>query len=195
MFDQETTTTYTTVPPTIITAPIRYLDNGTTQSYCPEDIDYTDGQILFSGSIYANQESCKPNAGNAGNWYSFPGATAGSNNSSSNAPDSICPRGWRVTLNAASNRRSWSYLITKTYNISTSGFNDSSVRYLPMSFVRSGNYNQGSLNNRASNGYYWSSVADSSNVAYYLRFYSGLLDPQSNYSSKYLGFSVRCIAR
>lgn len=62
-------------------------------------------------------------------------------------------------------------------------------------FVRSGYVNPNShyLNRAGYYGYYWSSVAYSSSGAYSLRLYSSGVVP-SNYTSRYYGQSVRCVA-
>ena len=119
-------------------------------------------------------------------------STAGGQ-SSSREPNSICPKGWQLTTNTATDVKSFDYLIRTTYNIQETD-SDSRVRPLPMSFIRSGDYSLGSLNHRGSYGYYWSAVASSSTRAYNLRFYSGYLLPQ-NGGNKYYGFSVRCVSR
>ncbi|MDE7356611.1 MAG: DUF1566 domain-containing protein [Rikenellaceae bacterium] len=49
----------------------------------------------------------------------------------------------------------------------------------------------GSLNNPGGVGDYWSSVAGSSDDAYYLRFISSNL--RVYYGGKQFGFSVRCV--
>ena len=62
-------------------------------------------------------------------------------------------------------------------------------------FVRSSyvNPNNHYLNNAGNYGNYWSSVANSSSSAYALNFYSGYVDPSTNYY-RYNGQSVRCVA-
>ena len=55
--------------------------------------------------------------------------------------------------------------------------------------VRPGDY----LNVAGSSGVYWSSVGRNSSNAYYLTFASGNVYP-SNYSGRYNGYSVRCVA-
>ena len=139
------------------------------------------------------QKSCNPNTGNAGNWYSWPAATAGGYYiKNRNAPNSVCPRGWRLTVDAATDIKSWSYLITKTYNISDT--NDSKFRPSPLSFIRSGRYDQGSLYARASFGYYWSSTDYYNERASSLFFLSSNLNLEM-IEHKYYGYSVRCVSR
>ena len=67
-------------------------------------------------------------------------------------------------------------------------------RKYPVNFVYSGSVYSGSVSNRGSNGYYWSSTAGSSGNAYSLYFNSSNVYPSSGYD-KYSGFSVRCLAQ
>ena len=181
--------------------PYRYDKDGTgdvnnLQYYiCPEDIETTDGQVLFSGDVYMNQKSCKAMTGNAGNNYSWPAATAGGYNEIIfNEPNSVCPRGWQLTANIATNPKSLYYIIRTAYAIQNN--NDSKFRLLPLSFVRSGRYEQGLLNGRATLGFYWSLEASNSTTAAGLRFDKNYLYIQTNnYYNKTYGASVRCVSR
>ena len=60
-------------------------------------------------------------------------------------------------------------------------------------FPYAGAVNGSSLDAVGSNGYYWSRTACSADNAYYLRFGSSGVNP-ANYSNRYRGFSVRCVA-
>ena len=64
----------------------------------------------------------------------------------------------------------------------------------PYYFVRSGYVDDTRLYAFASNGYYWSSTAAGSSIAYYLLYYSGALYPAGQ-ANRYFGFSLRCVAR
>ena len=57
----------------------------------------------------------------------------------------------------------------------------------------SGLYNSGGANNVAQSGLYWSRSAYSKGMAYVLYLNSSAVNPQ-NYTNKYAGFSVRCVA-
>ena len=141
-----------------------------------------------------NQKSCKPDASNAGNYYSWPAATAGGKLSSGDEISSICPKGWQLTVNATSEVKSWYYLIRNTYSISDSYY--SKLRPLPLSFICSGSYYQAAPYNRGILGNYESSSAYSSSNMYYLLFNFGELNPSHNYAyGKNIGMSVRCVAR
>ena len=65
-----------------------------------------------------------------------------------------------------------------------------------LSFLRSGNYNydSGALNNRGTNGNYWSLRGNSGTNANNLNFNSTNINPQ-NGNNRGNGFAVRCLAR
>ena len=67
----------------------------------------------------------------------------------------------------------------------------------PLFFVRSGNVHiSGFLNNSGNYAYYWSSTAHTdTNYAYYLAFDADTNVDPSYWGSRYLGFSVRCLAQ
>ena len=60
-------------------------------------------------------------------------------------------------------------------------------------FVYSGNVNGASVNNRNSNGNYWSASGNNSNNAYNLNFNSSNVNPGTNNNNKYNGRMVRCL--
>jgi hypothetical protein len=59
-------------------------------------------------------------------------------------------------------------------------------------FPASGNRNGTGLNNRGSNGNYWSASLKSAANGYNLYFISGGVIP-ANYSNRFYGFSVRAV--
>ena len=59
-------------------------------------------------------------------------------------------------------------------------------------FTASGNRNGTGLNNRGSNGNYWSASLNSQTNGYNLNFNSGGVSP-ANYGSRFNGFSVRAV--
>ena len=109
-----------------------------------------------------------------GGYYNFCAASAGTVCSSSSVQDAtqdICPKGWRLpTLNEMSGITSY-----------TSAFSP----------VLSGRYNNGSLIDTGSLGFWWSATAVSS-VSQYNLFYNGSR-LNNFYDYKYYGLSVRCI--
>lgn len=97
------------------------------------------------------------------------------------------PNGWRLPT-----RSEWAILAEEfgqDENGELNGTKLSEALDLPLS----GNRNGGSTYDQGSYGYYWSSVANNNNNAYNLNLNSSDVSPQS-YGSKWLGFTVRCIA-
>ena len=175
--------------------PYRYASAGSIGT-CPST-DIEDSATLLGrakglyGNNYekkiTNQVECKPNTFNAGNWYHYPTATAGSKDVS-DAPNSICPKGWQLPPNSGS--KSYYNLIRTAYGITTSS-SDSGIISSPLSFIRSGMYypDTGTLGNRGNNGGYWSSTS-----AYALGLKSNKLNPQQS-TQKYFAHPIRCVSR
>ena len=146
-----------------------------------------------------------------GNYYNWTAAIA-SNNSSSltqdtlndiskNPKNSICPKGWRlptVSNQSAASPGSTNEFARLNYlynNNRTSGENsDSGLLAEPLWFLRSGGVNNRSFHNYNEDGYYWSSVPNSSN-AYALTFNNSNVIPTNGGGSRYRGRSIRCVAR
>lgn len=124
-----------------------------------------------------------------GNFYQWNAATAGTGDTitSTNATDSICPKGWKLPTSNNSNPGSFGDLI--------GSLNRTTITQAPYYFNPSGYVRPGSLWYAGSRGYYWSSTAGSSTSGvYYLVFYSDFFGP-SGYGERYYGRSVRCLAR
>ncbi len=68
------------------------------------------------------------------------------------------------------------------------------IRSYPNNFLYSGGVDSGSVNNRGSSGFYWSSTAYHYNGAYRLSLSSSNIYPGTDYSYKYIGRSIRCLA-
>ena len=152
-----------------------------------------------------------------GNYYSWHAAiadtTAYTSNNTSVTNTSICPTGWHLpkggnNQNTANNEfLAFSEALigakpanydsqTYPYYTGTPEGTDASnkLRAYPNNFVYSGYVGSGSVYNRGSYGYYWSSTANSSDDAYYLYLDSSYVTPGTSDSSKYLGWTVRCVA-
>ena len=130
-----------------------------------------------------------------GNHYTWNAATAGTGGTitSTNATDSICPKGWQLPTSNNTNSGSFGGL-TAAYSISNNTAGNTALVSSPLYFVRSGNVYWGSLVDAGNVGLYWSSTAYSStNFAYALRFLSGYVYPSNGYY-RYRGSSVRCLA-
>ena len=131
-----------------------------------------------------------------GNYYDWPMATAMSGQSLTNdgdeAPDSICPKGWR--LPPYSGAKSYYNLLDSTYGIDT----NSGVQLVvfPFNLLRAGDYYcNGYFVSQGQNGELWSSTAsDDSEAAHSLYF-----DAEDGYDNgawnRGRAFSSRCVAR
>ena len=130
---------------------------------------------LTSGDTYTEARSAINSNTSYGGYYNYCAASAGTVCSSSSAQDAtqdICPKGWRLpTDNEMGGITSYASAFSPVY---------------------SGYYNDGSLVNTGSSGYWWSATAYSRFYQYRLYYYGGSLYTNS-YGNKYLGNSVRCI--
>ena len=109
---------------------------------------------------------------------------------------SICPRNWKLPTSNNQSKGSFYYLLSKyglTSSVSAGSYN---IARSPLYFVRSGHVYPGgpSLNEPGISSHYWSSTPRSSAPAYSLTFNSTGVYPSGSYV-RYLGFSLRCLAR
>ena len=123
--------------------------------------------------------TCKHNSTNTsyGVYYNYSGATAGTITGTSNttaASQDICPKNWRLPTNSE-----------------YSGITSSVSAFSP---VYSGYYDNGSLINTGTAGYWWSSTARTAYSRYGLSYSSGSLSTVSGFF-RYYGFSVRCVRK
>ena len=69
---------------------------------------------------------------------------------------------------------------------------DTNLLLAPLSLVRGGNHNNGSLSSQSEYGDYWSRQLNNAASGYYLHFRSGVVAPQkSDYRGR--GFALRCL--
>ena len=150
----------------------------------------------------------------AGNYYNWT-ATIASNNSTNIgstaeeiASNSICPKGWRLpnasqTDNIYNEFGRMLYQAEITAKVSAGnnsvGYYDGAtsfnkLRANPYYFVRSGGIVGGALYNSGVYGDYWSSTVSSSTGAYLLALIGTGIYPARN-DVRYVGWSVRCLAR
>ena len=97
-----------------------------------------------------------------------------------------CPEGWRLPTKAEYSNFSTT---TFTWDATNSG-RTYNGNWFPAAGCR--HSGDGSMSNVGSNGIYWSASPNSENYGCYLHFYSGSVNPASNYYRAY-GFSVRCV--
>ncbi|MBR2862915.1 MAG: hypothetical protein IKB97_05075, partial [Bacteroidaceae bacterium] len=151
-----------------------------------------------------------------GNYYTWAAAiadtTAYTTNNQSVENYSVCPSGWHLPKGgrkANVNVSDFWKLSRATIGADPANFADdyfyytgtpegtdasNKMRAYPNNFVYSGSVNSGSVFQRGSYGYYWSSTASSSNIAYNLNLNSSYVYPSTNGIYKYSGRTVRCVA-
>ena len=167
-----------------------------------------DSQYTSLAACQAEHPDCSIH-NHAGNYYNWSAAVASNDTSGittqyDNAPDSICPAGWRLPVardsaNTAASRE-WGLLLAAEGIITsptgdgytTNGFNN--IRISPLWLVRSGYVYYRSLTTDGEMGNYWSSTVYSSSDAY--RFYFMHNDMESAWSAgRRRGYSIRCLVK
>ena len=164
-----------------------------------------------NASDRASTPATSTNTYSYGNYYTWHAAIADTTEYTSGDHDttSICPTGWQIPLgntstgdiaqgesDTANKVGGFSYLDRKmggTGQIQTTSADSLRWRKYPVNFLYSGLVSSGSVSNRGSYGYYWSSTAYSSNSAYYLGLSSTNVGPGTYSSIKYVGQSIRCL--
>ncbi len=128
-----------------------------------------------------------------GAYYSWTAATAGTGDAdlnSSDAPSSICPKGWKLPPNSGNG----SYTnFTSAAGIANNVDGSNKIRFAPYNFPYAGSVLDSALDGVSSFGLYWSRTAYSDTDAYHLPFTSSGVYP-AFYNYRYVGRSVRCVA-
>ena len=143
-------------------------------------------------------------------YYSWDAATLGSGRSIStdntDAPYSICPKGWRLPTTRTTSATNWQttsdfYVLAHQYGLdSTTSASESDNGFYTLAgpgttpnFLLAGRYGNNSFYNGGLNGFYWSVTSHSStSSARGLFFYPNNVN--SAYENfRYYGFSVRCL--
>ena len=172
------------------------------------DIKYT--SLSACASAGHTEGECKHY--HAGNYYNWTAAIASNNSSSlttqySNAPNSICPAGWRLPIATNADQSVYEFgellyeqgITTQRVGAPTEYANNGfdNIRKTPLWFVRSGDISD-SLINSGVHSFYWSNTVDARDKAYYLYFDNTVSWPASSGIGAYGkngGMSVRCLAR
>jgi uncharacterized protein (TIGR02145 family) len=139
-------------------------------------------------------------SGAIGGWNTVPAAANGAWADGSKTGTDPCPAGFRVPTNAQ-----WAGVIANNIRSSTGSWANGTANFgsalhwgpdvstknltLPAAGYR--NDTNGALNNRGSNGYYWSSTENGTTNANILFFNSINASPSANKRTH--GFSVRCV--
>ncbi|MBQ2695127.1 hypothetical protein IJG04_00600, partial [Candidatus Saccharibacteria bacterium] len=142
----------------------------------------TSGTSYSGQYVWGNDTQCTSSSTTAcAGYYSYATATAGTNPSSGTSSYDICPANWRLPTSAELTT------LEKTY---TSG---ATLTASPFLGVYAGRYNNSSFYDGGSVGYYWSSTAYNSSLAD--RLYFGSSSAGINGTTKYYGYSIRCVAK
>ena len=156
---------------------------------------YTDPEFFNYAGNYPSQQATNK----YGNFYNWPAATAGTNPSSGDSQYDICPKNWRLPSASTSATTSEFYTMLNNY-ISTgtwsstywTGVTTTNFTNAPVSLVFSGSYYE-TLSNQGSRGWWFSSTAYGSSLAFDLFANSdGLVSPSSDVE-KDSGLSIRCL--
>ena len=176
----------------------------TATAWCKTDSSNCDDQSMLATNNTANfttntsstQSSNIYSYGNYYNWYS---ATAGNgtySKSSGNVSGDICPAGWHLPTgkDASGDFGVLDVAMGGTGAYQSTAEASNRWRSYPNNFVYSGYAHGSSVGYRGSDGYYWSSSAYNSNLAYVLYFYSSSVTPGTIKSNKYDGRVARCVS-
>ena len=170
-------------------------NSGGTTTWTPTSCS-TDGACAMNGNTV-----CTGSGSSRKCWYSWYAATAGSgtaSQTSGEAPNSICPKGWRLPSNNENNYNKSFAVLTKAYlgidSAETSGSYHVKLEGLPLNFARLGQYVSGSQIN-VNDGNYWNSVAFSAEKAGRLSYSYGSNGIWPNDSlKKFQGPVMRCVS-
>ena len=144
-------------------------------------------------------------------YYSWDAATLGSGRSIStentDAPYSICPKGWRLPTSGADHDDGWKrgdfYKLATAYGIDLENDHYASWEYdyvniigpgTPPNILLASNYSYGFFEYEGEFGTYWSSTSSSStDHAMYMSLDSNI-DVAEGYFNRFYGQSIRCLA-
>ena len=171
----------------------------------------------FNSDNYSYVYNTGKNASNCSSpgcysYYSWDAATLGSgrgiSTENTDAPYSICPKGWRLPTSGNSSNGEWKRgdfyalataygadLENNYYQISSTFYNNAGPNTTVPNFLLAGYYDYGSFGDGGSRGIYWSSTSyGNSNYARDLYFNSSRVDSAGN-DRRRSGFSVRCLVK
>ncbi len=170
--------------------------------------DNTANRVTYASSDTMSTSANLYSYGNYYNWYSATAGRGTYSKSSGNTDGDLCPAGWHLPTGTGSGE--FGLLSNSLGGYQSSGVAQQMtsstsptvtimlkrIRHFPNNLVYSGSVSGGSVSNRGSRGYYWSSTAVSSNYVYSLYFdsISSVSPGTSNGGNKYHGRSVRCVA-
>ena len=167
-----------------MTQNLKIIDKTITPADSNVTANYTIPASSISGfSSYDTSNAYVDSYGGLYTWYTATAGTGTQAMSSGNTSASICPKGWRLPTSGNSGEFQTLY---NNYN-SSSALRSNPVNLALSGLVYSSSRGQGSY------GRYWSSTVRSNYEAYHLSLNLSDVTP-TDFSEKYDGFSVRCIA-
>ena len=177
------------------------LPPSSTSSFYPYNYSF----IYNSG----NKTNCGASGQNVPcySYYSWDAVTLGSGRTitteNTDAPQSICPKGWRLPTSGKWSNYEWKrgdfYILATAYGADLeNNYSENSATFYnnagpgtTANFIVSGSYD-GTYDDGGSYGYYWSSTSRSSDSARALFFKTDYLTVAGNID-RYMGDSVRCL--
>ncbi len=187
-----------------MTQNLDYNGGGTQEG---EDFDFVagdqTGKYYDPGSLYCSNnttEQCTLTSsrnnghdaiGNYYNWYAATNGTGNNTQTTGNASGSICPSGWSLPIGNTTEEGSFGLLLS---NLDTT--NGTVLLTEPYYFTYSGYLgNGGQKINAGTSGNFWSSTYSSYMRAYSMDFKDNRIRPSNANGSRYIGTSIRCVAR
>lgn len=177
----------------------------------PGDIYYYTSNSTTADTKYTSLQACQADSHSdcehyqAGNYYNFTAATASNDSSSAtsgDAPNSICPAGWRLPKNSANEFANLLVEYNVISDISSTQYANNGlnvIRSSPLYFIRSGDVRDGKISSSAkTQGLYRSSTSSGAYLAYSLHIQTTVVHPARNnlYAiGRGSGQSLRCLAR
>ena len=182
-----------------------YVHTGTTDN---------DSQYTSLAACQAKHPDCSTH-NHVGNYYNWSAAVASNNTNTTelttpdnNAPNSICPTGWRlprITVfdgivygsNFGSMLAAEGVIVNRTsIDYASDGYDK--IRTAPLWLVQSGlvyNGNNTLYDLGPGEGYYWSSTIYGNSWVYRLIFGVGGAETANHYGHRYVGYSIRCLVK
>lgn len=124
------------------------------------------------------------------NWYTATAGRGTYEKTSGVTEGDICPAGWHLPTGGTNGEFYNLNVVINGGRTNTSA----NTRIYPYNFVYGGLITGTTIENRGSNGRYWSSTASNNNDAIIFGIANNSVIPANSNYSKYRGFGVRCIA-
>ena len=175
--------------------------------------------FITNNYSYVYNSGNKTNCGASGqrtpcySYYSWDAATLGSGRTidteNTDAPYSICPKGWRLPTSGGISNNEWKrgdfYKLATAYgaNLESNSYENSSSTFYDNAgpnttvpnFLLAGYYLNGSFSGGGNIGFYWSSTSYSSTSNVHNLYFSSSYVNSADYYVRNRGFSVRCLLR